>query len=100
VLRRALAQLLIAVALLLSPPPPGRATSDDTLVVVGGTLIDGTGRAPRPTAVIVIRAGVIREVTTDETSIPADARRVEARQGLDHPGPHRHARALPGLVDG
>ncbi len=86
---RALAQVLIAVALLLSPPPAGRATADDTLVVVGGTLIDGTGGAPRPAAVIVIRDGVIREVTTGEARIPADARRVEARQGW----------IIPGLID-
>ena len=84
-----LAPLLIAVALLLSPPPPGRASSDDTLVVVGGTLIDGTGSAPRAGAVIVMRAGVIREVTAGEASIPAGAPRLEARQ----------AWIIPGLID-
>jgi imidazolonepropionase-like amidohydrolase len=88
---RARARLLLAVTLLftISPPPPGRATSDDTLVVVGGTLIDGTGRAPRPSVVIVIRDGVIQEITTGETSLPADARRVEARQSW----------IIPGLID-
>jgi N-acyl-D-aspartate/D-glutamate deacylase len=85
---RALSRLLIAGALLLVPPA-GRATSEDTLVIVGGALIDGTGRAPRPAAVIVIRDGVIQEITTGETSIPADARRVEARQGW----------IIPGLID-
>jgi imidazolonepropionase-like amidohydrolase len=86
---RALVPLLIAVALLLPPPLPGRATSDDTLVVVGGTLIDGTGRAPRPATAIVIRDGVIQEITTAEVSLPADARRVEARQSW----------IIPGLID-
>jgi imidazolonepropionase-like amidohydrolase len=88
-LRWALAPLLVAVALVLALPLPDIATSDDTLVVVGGTLIDGTGAAPRPAAVIVIRAGVIREVTAGEASIPASARRVEARQ----------AWIIPGLID-
>lgn len=92
-LMRALAPLLIAVALILAPPLPGGDTSDDTLVVVGGTLIDGTGSAPRPAALIVIRAGVIREVTAGEASIPAGARRVEARQACDT----SNAYVVPGI---
>jgi hypothetical protein len=86
-LKRALT--LIAVVLLLPAPLPGRATADDALVVVGGTLIDGTGHAPRPATTIIIRGGVIREVTTGEASIPADAQRIEARQ----------AWIIPGLID-
>jgi N-acyl-D-aspartate/D-glutamate deacylase len=86
-LKRALT--LIAVGLLLPASLPGRATADDALVVVGGTLIDGTGRAPRPATAIIIRGGVIREVTTGEASIPADAHRIEARQ----------AWIIPGLID-
>jgi imidazolonepropionase-like amidohydrolase len=87
--RGALARLLIAAALFFSPPPPGRAALDDTLVVVGGTLIDGTGRAPRPAAAIVIRDGVIREITTGEPSLPPDTPRVDARQRW----------IIPGLID-
>jgi hypothetical protein len=75
--------------LLLPVLLPGRATADDALVVVGGTLIDGTGRARRPAAVIIIRGGVVREVTTGEASIPADAHRIEARQSW----------IIPGLID-
>jgi imidazolonepropionase-like amidohydrolase len=86
-LKRALT--LIAVVLLLLAPLPGRATADDALVVLGGTLIDGTGGAPRPATAIIIRGGVIREVTTGEASIPADAHRIEARQ----------AWIIPGLID-
>jgi len=60
------------------------------LVIVGGTLVDGTGRAPLADPAIVIQDGRIARVTTSAgESMPADARRIEARGKW----------IIPGLID-
>jgi hypothetical protein len=62
-----------------------------TLVVQGGTLIDGTGRAPVENSVIVIENGRFRAVgKSGEIAIPAGAQIVDAK------GKH----VLPGFLDG
>ncbi len=70
-------------------PLPVRA-QNQTLVLEGGTLIDGTGRAPISNAVIVIEGSRIRAVgSRGQVSYPANARviRTDGRT------------ILPGLVD-
>src|SRR5262245_30786158 len=62
-----------------------------TLVLQGGTLIDGTGRAPIENSVIVIEAGRFRAIgRRGEVAIPPGA------QVVDVGGKH----VLPGFIDG
>ena len=57
------------------------------LAITGGTLIDGTGAAPRPNSTILIRDGKVAAVAAD--SFPADVRRIDA-----------HGKwIIPGLID-
>jgi len=60
------------------------------LVIRGGTLVDGTGRAPLSDSVIVIQGGQIVTVATVAAgSIPVDGRRLET-----------HGKwVIPGLID-
>jgi len=61
------------------------------VAIVGGTLIDGTGRAPVADSVVVIRDGRFQAVgRRAEVSIPQDAEVVEAKGKS----------ILPGLIDG
>jgi hypothetical protein len=61
------------------------------LVVKGGTLIDGTGRAPVENAVVVIENGRFMAVgKSGQVDFPADAEVIDAR-GLT---------VLPGFIDG
>ena len=61
------------------------------LVVEGGQLIDGTGKAAMPDAVVVIEGGRIKAVgTKGKVSYPANAKVINA-QGKT---------ILPGLIDG
>ncbi|MBI4485650.1 MAG: hypothetical protein HY655_06525 [Acidobacteria bacterium] len=59
-----------------------------SLLVSGGTLIDGTGRSPVENAYILVRDGVITEVTTSPPSA-AGVAVVDARGKY----------ILPGLID-
>lgn len=69
-----------------SPAPQTRA-----IAIVGGTLIDGTGRAPVADAVIVIEDGRFRQVgRRGEVAIPEGAEVIEAGGTT----------ILPGLIDG
>ena len=61
------------------------------VAIVGGTLIDGTGRAPLEDAAVVILNGRIQAVgKRGELAIPQDAEVIDAR-GMS---------VLPGLIDG
>jgi imidazolonepropionase-like amidohydrolase len=62
-----------------------------TLVLTGGTLIDGTGRAPVENAVIVIAAGRFKAVgKSGQVAVPGDA------EVIDLAG----KTILPGFIDG
>lgn len=66
-----------------------RAQSE-LLVLQGGTLIDGTGKAPLPDAVIVVEGDRIRAVgARSEVTIPSGSRIIDARGRY----------ILPGFVD-
>jgi imidazolonepropionase-like amidohydrolase len=62
--------------------------SDRALALVGGTVLDGTGRAPRQ-ATVVLRGDAIVSVDAD-AAIPADATRFDV-SGVT---------VMPGLIDG
>ena len=63
------AATLIALA---SSAPTAAGNGAGTVVVSGGTLVDGTGRAPLPGATIVLRDGRVAEVTAGGVaSLPA-----------------------------
>lgn len=65
--------------------------SERALVIRGGSLIDGTGRAPLDNAMIVIRAGRFVGVGRDgEIPVPADAEVVDVTGKT----------ILPGFIDG
>ena len=85
-MRRSLAAGLLAAASLFAS-----SAHAQTIVVRGGTLIDGTGRAPVENSVVVIENGRFRAIGRDgEVTIPAGAQIVDAR------GKH----VLPGFLDG
>jgi N-acyl-D-aspartate/D-glutamate deacylase len=47
-----------------------RSPTDGILVIKNGTLIDGTGRMPRPNGRIVIRGGSISPASRSNASAP------------------------------
>jgi len=62
-----------------------------TLVLQGGTLIDGTGKAPVNNAVVVIQGNLIQAVgTAGQPAVPANARVIKTDGRY----------ILPGLIDG
>src|SRR5215469_11365372 len=65
--------------------------ADDVLVIKNGTLIDGTGRRPRPNGRIVIRSGKIAEVCPEAPFDQGGGSKV-----IDAAGQF----ILPGLIDG
>src|SRR5262244_2549242 len=76
-----------ALAAVLFAPTAGA----QTLVVQGGTLIDGTGRAPVTDAVVVIENGRFRAVgKRGAVQVPTNTRVIDAA------GKH----LLPGFLDG
>jgi Amidohydrolase family len=81
----------LAVALLLSLNGAARAQPTSVLAVTGGTLIDGTGRAPIENAVIVITNGRFAAVgRAGEVAVPQGAQIVDATGKT----------VLPGFLDG
>lgn len=80
-LATALAVLLLAVA---------APSESQTLAITGATVIDGTGRAPIPNAVILLRDGRIEAIGAAATvTIPNDATRLDGRGKF----------VIPGLMD-
>lgn len=74
-----------------------------TKVIFGGILIDGTGRAPVPDAVIVIRDARVVSITSgSNAALPADAEVISARGRFIIPGlidGHSHYRSWVGELD-
>jgi imidazolonepropionase-like amidohydrolase len=66
------------------------AAAQNVVAIVGGTLIDGTGRAPVPNAALVIENGVVRAAgPASAVMVPAGARVIRAEGKF----------VLPGLID-
>ena len=63
-------------------------SASGTTIVSGGQLIDGTGAAPIPRAALVIEDGRIKYAgpASQAPTVPADARRIDARGGTIMPG--------------
>jgi hypothetical protein len=83
----------LSLALLLAPSLYGGAHAQNTpvLAVIGGTLIDGTGRAPIENSAIIIENGRFTTVGhKDEVSVPPNAQIVDASGRT----------ILPGFLDG
>jgi imidazolonepropionase-like amidohydrolase len=80
----------LAVTAVAQQRSAGRSTPNGPLALVGGTLIDGTGRAPIRDSVVLIRGERIEKVgTTDSLPVPDGYLRVST-EGLT---------VLPGLWD-
>src|ERR1043166_4841276 len=80
----------ITTALAASLPTFATAAGSQTIAITGATVIDGTGRAPIPDAVVLIRDGRIAALgTAREVAIPASATRIDARGKF----------LIPGLMD-
>ena len=80
----------LAVTAVAQQRSAGRSTPNGPLALVGGTLIDGTGRAPIRDSVVLIRGQRIERVgTTDSLPVPNGYLRVST-EGLT---------VLPGLWD-
>ncbi|MBL8983423.1 MAG: hypothetical protein JNL26_14620, partial [Gemmatimonadetes bacterium] len=74
------------LALLLSTSP----AMAQTLAITGGTVIDGSGRAPIPDATVLIRDGRVAAVgPARDVNVPAGTTRVDARGKF----------VIPGLMD-
>ena len=86
---RLLLALLGGVAVITQVAP--QAAQAQTLVIQGGTLIDGTGRAPIENSVIVIEGNRFRAIgRAGEVQIPAGAQTIDVRGKT----------VLPGFIDG
>ena len=80
----------LAVTAVAQQRSAGRSTPNGPLALVGGTLIDGTGRAPIRDSVVLIRGQRIEKVgTTDSLPVP-DGYEAVSTEGLT---------VLPGLWD-
>lgn len=77
-----LAGVLLLAGMALAQQPP------KTLLIRGGTLIDGTGGAPRRNVSILVEKGVIQEIGAD-LKAPADAEVISANGKF----------IIPGLID-
>ncbi len=65
----------------------GRASQDGPVALVGGTLIDGTGKAPVRDSVVLIRGGRIEVVgTTDSLPVPNGYETVSTEEMTVLPG--------------
>ena len=84
--------LLLAVA--LASTSPSRAAAE-TIAIVGATLIDGSGRAPLPDAVVVLKGdSILAAGKRSQAKVPSGARVIEARGLVVAPGfidAHNHS---------
>jgi imidazolonepropionase-like amidohydrolase len=86
-----LKRLLLGLSLIAWGLASGAAAQQRTLVLEGGTLIDGTGRAPVANALVIVEGTRIRSVgTKGSATYPSNATviRLDGRT------------ILPGLIDG
>ena len=84
-------QIALLAAILLLTFCAGQDEQTRPIVILGGTLIDGTGRAPLRDAAIVIQDGRFQQVgKRSEVSIPQGAEIINAEGKT----------ILPGLIDG
>jgi sugar phosphate isomerase/epimerase len=81
--------LRITVAVLLLAVLRASDLQAQSLLIRGGTLIDGTGKPPVENAQVLIRDGVIAEITTSRISQADNVDAIEARGKF----------ILPGLID-
>src|ERR1051325_7022754 len=78
-------------ATIVAAPVLSQAQRVPSLVIQGGTLIDGTGRAPLEDAVIVVEGERIKAVgKRSEVAVPRGARVIDVKGKT----------LLPGLIDG
>ena len=95
-MRSAVGAAVVAVSLgaavvTVSPEAPGGLAQDRALVLEGGTLVDGTGRAPLADAVVVVEGSRITAVGTRASlTYPAGAEVINVAGRT----------ILPGLIDG
>jgi len=82
-------KLLLAVAISLGSASALCAQSGPLTVIRAGTLIDGTGEAPKKNQVIFVRGEHIEKVADAAAQVPADARVIDLSG----------ATVLPGLID-
>ena len=85
-------RILTAIILIALPAtaPTAARSGAGTIVVSGGTVIDGTGGAPRAGATIVIRYGQVADVTAGDVATPrAGIEEIDARGRW----------VVPGLID-
>jgi predicted amidohydrolase YtcJ len=87
-MRRPSLLVCLALGLLALCLSPARPTAQaGVTAIVGATLIDGTGNAPVPNAVIVIENGrVVAAGPASQVSVPAGAVRTEAAGAFVVPG--------------
>ena len=84
---RAIRYSIVLTAALLTIAPSARS---QTVAVTGGTIIDGSGRAPIADGVMLIRDGRIAAVgSTSQVTIPDGAMKIDARGKY----------LIPGLMD-
>lgn len=96
---KAIASTAVALALTI-----GANTQPATRAFVGATLIDGTGGAAIPNAVLVVRGGrIVAAGPAAKTPIPDDAERVDVSGRFTIPGlvnAHGHIGSADGLQSG
>lgn len=86
----ALILLLVAGSDLFKKAAAAQNVSTETTVITGGTLIDGTGRAPLKDAIIIIVGNKFKTVgEKGKVSVPAGAKTIDAAGKF----------VLPGLID-
>lgn len=81
---------VLGVTAVAQPPSAGRSRPNGPLALVGGTLIDGTGRAPIRDSVVLIRGQRVEKVGTTASLPVPDGYEAVSTEGLT---------VLPGLWD-
>jgi len=99
-----LKRLLLLVPLALATAGAPAAQAPPVTALVGATVVDGTGAAPIPDAVVLIRDGRITDVgPASRVQVPAGATRTDLRGKTLLPGfvnAHGHATVTNGLQSG
>jgi hypothetical protein len=83
-LRRGCVLMLLVTTVLITACQPIGANAEPTIALTNGTLIDGTGAAPVPDAVVIIQGDKISAAgASDQIAIPGKCAR-DRRAGSDH----------------